>query len=116
MFEKSTLLLTLTFLVAMFILLYLVTKALVQAWQASNLSEDSEGKWGWWIELKTENPSYLYYFGPFSTADEAERLKLGYIQDLAEENAEVTAATVLWCKPRQLTCGEPASSALSGCA
>jgi hypothetical protein len=115
MFE-STLPLTFTFLVTLFMLLYLAIKAIVQAWQSSNLSEDSEGKWGWWIELKTENPSYLYYFGPFSTPKEAETLKLGYIQDLAEENATVTTATVLWCKPKQLTCGEPASTALPGCA
>jgi Domain of unknown function (DUF1816) len=115
MFE-SILLPTLTSLIAIFMLFYLTTKALIQAWQASNLSEDSEGQWGWWIELKTENPSYLYYFGPFSTPNEAEKLKLGYIQDLAEEKAKVTAATVLWCKPKQLTCGEPASTALPGCA
>jgi Domain of unknown function (DUF1816) len=115
MFE-SILPLTLAFLVAAFMLLYLAIKAIMQAWQSSNLSEDSEGKWGWWIELKTENPSYLYYFGPFSTPNEAEKLKVGYVQDLAEEKAKVTATTVLWCKPKQLTCGQPVSSALSGCA
>jgi Domain of unknown function (DUF1816) len=108
MFE-STLPLSLTFFAAVFLLLYIATKALMQAWQFPNLSsEDSEGTWGWWIELKTASPNYVYYFGPFSTADEAEKSRLGYIQDLAEEDAEVTATTVLWCKPQQLTYAQAA--------
>jgi Domain of unknown function (DUF1816) len=113
MFE-STLPLNLTLLTAVFLLLYIATKALIQAWQFPDLSaQDSEGTWGWWIEVKTVNPNYIYYFGPFSNRDEAKSLKPGYIQDLAEENAEVTAATVLWCKPRQLTYAQPATSVVT---
>jgi Domain of unknown function (DUF1816) len=108
MFE-STLPLSLTFLTAVFLLVYIVTKAFMQAWQSSNFSsKDSEGTWGWWIELKTANPSYVYYFGPFLTADEAKKSRLGYIQDLTDEGAEVNATTVLWCKPQQLTCAQTA--------
>ncbi len=116
MFE-STLPLSLTLLTAIVLLLYIAIKALMQAWQLPDLSsQDSEGTWGWWIELNTVNPSCLYYFGPFSSMDEAKSLKSGYIQDLAEENAEVTSATVLWCKPRQLTYAQTGSSISSGCA
>lgn len=114
MFE-STLPLNLTLLTAVFLLLYIATKALMQAWQFPNLSaQDSEGTWGWWIEVQTVNPNYIYYFGPFSSKDEAKSLKSGYIQDLAEENAEVIAATVLWCKPQQLTYAQSAASVASG--
>jgi Domain of unknown function (DUF1816) len=116
MFE-STLPLSLTLLTAVFLLLYIATKALMQAWKSSNLSaKDSEGTWGWWIEVKTVNPNYIYYFGPFSSTDEAKRLRPGYIQDLAEEAAEVTAATILWCRPQKLTYAQAASSELSACA
>jgi hypothetical protein len=126
MFE-STLPFNLTLLVTVAMLLYIVAKALMQAWQSTewrsiewqspNFSpKDLEGTWGWWIKLRTARPNYLYYFGPFSSVREAESSKLGYIQDLAEEDSEVTTATILWCRPRQLTCAQSEPPAMPGCA
>jgi hypothetical protein len=36
----------------------------------------------WWLEIKTNQPTCTYYFGPFERAEEAEALKGGYIEDL----------------------------------
>jgi Domain of unknown function (DUF1816) len=86
------------------LLLYVVIKASIQAWQASHhYSTNSEGNWGWWIEVNTASPECLYYFGPFSGAAEADGCKSGYVQDLVEEGACNITANVLWCKPQRLT-------------
>ena len=57
----------------------------------------------WWIEVKTENPSYTYYFGPFSAEEEAEAAKGGYVQDLEQEGAQNIQAAAKRMKPEQLT-------------
>ncbi|MEO0406757.1 MAG: DUF1816 domain-containing protein [Cyanobacteria bacterium P01_A01_bin.135] len=57
----------------------------------------------WWIEVKTEDPSYTYYFGPFAAQDEAEAAKSGYVQDLQQEGAQNIQAAVKRIKPEQLT-------------
>ena len=36
----------------------------------------------WWVEIKTQEPECLYYFGPFLTSSEAQTAMPGYIQDL----------------------------------
>ena len=36
----------------------------------------------WWIEILTALPLCLYYFGSFTTRQEAESLKQGFIEDL----------------------------------
>lgn len=57
----------------------------------------------WWVEIKTDSPRCTYYFGPFSSSDEAENAKSGYIEDLQGEGAQGIAVVVKRCKPTQLT-------------
>jgi len=57
----------------------------------------------WWVEIVTNTPACTYYFGPFSSAQDAEALKPGYIQDLDEEGAQELKVMVKRCKPPKLT-------------
>ncbi len=57
----------------------------------------------WWVEVKTENPNYTYYFGPFVAQDEAEVAKGGYVEDLEQEGATNIRLSVLRMKPTKLT-------------
>jgi Domain of unknown function (DUF1816) len=40
-----------------------------------------------WIEVSTEVPRCIYYFGPFLSRSEADEAKPGFEQDLIEEGA-----------------------------
>jgi hypothetical protein len=57
----------------------------------------------WWVEIATEEPNCLYYFGPFETAEMAEAHQAGYIEDLSNEGAYNIVVQVKRCKPRELT-------------
>ncbi len=57
----------------------------------------------WWIEILTNNPSCIYYFGPFESYWEAEWAKNGYIQDLDQEKAEIVNIEIEQCQPKELT-------------
>jgi Domain of unknown function (DUF1816) len=57
----------------------------------------------WWVEIITSTPACTYYFGPFSSAQEAEAKRPGYIQDLEGEGAIGLQVVVKRCKPTQLT-------------
>ncbi|MBE9028150.1 DUF1816 domain-containing protein [filamentous cyanobacterium LEGE 11480] len=57
----------------------------------------------WWVEITTENPTCLYYFGPFNNAATAEIHKPGYIEDLNREGAQKIQVVVKRCKPKELT-------------
>lgn len=59
-------------------------------------------KFGWWIEILTNNPNYLYYFGSFDNYWEAEWSKNGYIQDLEEERAIIVNIEINQCQPKKL--------------
>jgi Domain of unknown function (DUF1816) len=86
------------------IILQVAIKALINAWKNRGLPFTESGKsWGWWIELRTLHPDYVYYFGPFSSKTEAETLKFGYSKDLESEGSKVISTNVKWCKPSQLT-------------
>lgn len=56
-----------------------------------------------WVEIATESPKCLYYFGPFANIEEAELAKNGYVEDLETELAVITALAVKRCKPDNLT-------------
>jgi hypothetical protein len=56
-----------------------------------------------WIEIITAHPRCTYYFGPFSTEDEAKLANAGFIDDLLQERAEIIAVTIKRCQPTQLT-------------
>ncbi|HEY9736653.1 MAG TPA: DUF1816 domain-containing protein, partial [Trichocoleus sp.] len=57
-----------------------------------------------WIEIKTECPSYTYYFGPFSSRVEAVAAESGFIEDLTHEGAQQIQAKIqLSPQPKELT-------------
>ncbi|MGK7901284.1 MAG: DUF1816 domain-containing protein [Hormoscilla sp.] len=56
-----------------------------------------------WIEIKTEFPQGIYYFGPFARAKEAQVELPGYIEDLEQEGAKVTAFQIRKGQPKKLT-------------
>jgi hypothetical protein len=60
----------------------------------------------WWVEIITIFPRCNYFFGPFMSAEEADRLKAGYIEDLEQEGSQVMYAQVKWCQPPSLTTSE----------
>ena len=73
-------------------------------------SADGRGKFElpYWVEVATQQPSYIYYFGPFDSYIEAEREQSGYIEDLRAEKAMAIAAKIKRCVPDRLTVGAEA--------
>ena len=59
-------------------------------------------KFRFWIEVLTNNPNYLYYFGPFNSYLDAEWCKYDYIQDLEEEGAIIINTEITQYKPKRL--------------
>lgn len=57
----------------------------------------------WWIEIITDKPRCVYYFGPFASAKEAEIRSSGYLEDLEQEKAQVVTITSKRCQPEELT-------------
>jgi hypothetical protein len=57
----------------------------------------------WWVEIVTEEPKCIYYFGSFARANEAKLSLGGYIEDLKEEGAQVIAVDIKRGQPRELT-------------
>ncbi len=53
----------------------------------------------WWVEISTETPRCTYYFGPFSSKEEAEELQAGYVEDLEGEGATNIQVTIKRAKP-----------------
>jgi hypothetical protein len=57
----------------------------------------------WWLEVYTDFPRCLYYFGPFDSAAEAESHQADYLEDLRQEGAENILAQIKQCQPFTLT-------------
>ncbi|MCU0565945.1 MAG: DUF1816 domain-containing protein [Oculatellaceae cyanobacterium Prado106] len=57
----------------------------------------------WWVEIITDAPACMYYFGPFLNAQEAQAHQAGYLEDLEQEGAKNIRVAVKRCKPTQLT-------------
>lgn len=57
----------------------------------------------WWVEIQTEGPRCIYYFGPFLTRGEAEQMHSGYIEDLNSEGATITSLQIKRCQPQKVT-------------
>jgi Domain of unknown function (DUF1816) len=57
----------------------------------------------WWVEIMTQNPRCTYYFGPFTSYQEAADAKGGYIEDLEGEGAQGISVAIKRCKPDELT-------------
>ncbi|QMS86178.1 DUF1816 domain-containing protein (plasmid) [Nostoc edaphicum CCNP1411] len=57
----------------------------------------------WWLEISTDKPHCIYYFGPFRNVKEAETAYLGYVEDLENEAAQGIVVNIKRCKPEVLT-------------
>lgn len=57
----------------------------------------------WWVEITTDNPRCVYYFGPFSSKKAALTYRGGYVEDLEQEGATNIKIEVKRCKPSNLT-------------
>lgn len=57
----------------------------------------------WWVEIYTDFPRCLYYFGPFNSELEAKTYQGGYIEDLQQEGAEGIVIQIKQCQPVNLT-------------
>jgi Domain of unknown function (DUF1816) len=57
----------------------------------------------YWVEVKTDSPRCVYYFGPFLSKEEAEHSRAGYLEDLQSEGAQGIKFEVKRCKPAYLT-------------
>ncbi|MEB3312328.1 MAG: DUF1816 domain-containing protein [Snowella sp.] len=57
----------------------------------------------WWVEIYTDFPRCLYYFGPFNSDFEAKTYQGGYIEDLQQEGAEGIVIQIKQCQPINLT-------------
>jgi len=58
---------------------------------------------GWWLEILTAQPLCLYYFGAFTTRQEAESQQDGFIEDLLQENALLLSTNLQFLQPNQIT-------------
>ncbi|HLO46855.1 MAG TPA: DUF1816 domain-containing protein [Kamptonema sp.] len=56
-----------------------------------------------WIEVITQSPHCIYYFGPFTSRKEAQLAISGYVEDLEKENAKVIAVDVKRGRPIKRT-------------
>lgn len=57
----------------------------------------------WWVEVKTAEPPFTYYFGPFDKMEEAEDARPGYVEDLEHEGAKGIVTQVKRCNPHEVT-------------
>jgi hypothetical protein len=72
--------------------------------QDPNISSNEPNRLSpWWVEISTAQPSCVYYFGPFESAEEAQIYQPGYIEDLQAEEAEGITVAIKQCQPQILT-------------
>jgi hypothetical protein len=57
----------------------------------------------YWVEVITESPHCIYYFGPFQRFIEAKAACPGYIDDLQTEGALGIKVIIKRCRPDELT-------------
>lgn len=65
--------------------------------------DSSKRDLAWWIQISTQQPQSLLYFGPYETPNEAKSELSGYIEDLREEGAAGITVELQQCQPKQLT-------------
>lgn len=57
----------------------------------------------YWVEITTDEPACIYYFGPFERYVEAREMQSGYVEDLVEEKAKGINVKIKRCMPTKLT-------------
>ncbi|EAW35232.1 DUF1816 domain-containing protein [Lyngbya sp. PCC 8106] len=56
-----------------------------------------------WIEVVTESPKCIYYFGPFASGIEAQHSVEGYLEDLQSENTKIFELNIKRGIPKSMT-------------
>lgn len=68
----------------------------------------------WWVKIQTTVPACQYYFGPFSSVEDAEAHQQGYVEDLVREQALEIVVNITRCQPEVLTvCDEEECQSLN---
>ncbi|MGD1941459.1 MAG: DUF1816 domain-containing protein [Leptolyngbyaceae cyanobacterium] len=57
----------------------------------------------WWVKVQTKVPQCVYFFGPFTSSQEAHHHKNGYIEDLTQEGGQGIRVAVRRGHPKVLT-------------
>ena len=57
----------------------------------------------YWVEITTQQPSCIYYFGFFDSRAEAQEMRHGCIEDSIEEKAIDISVNIKRCMPAKLT-------------
>ncbi len=57
----------------------------------------------YWIEITTQQPRCIYYFGAFDSRTEAKEMRQGYIEDLVAEKTIGISVKIKRCMPTKLT-------------
>jgi hypothetical protein len=57
----------------------------------------------WWVEIVTDNPACIYYFGPFLSEKKAIFYQTGYVEDLEQEEAQISVVNIKQYQPKELT-------------
>lgn len=70
---------------------------------ATSILNNNPQPLSWWIEIYTDFPRCLYYFGPFDNDDEAHSHQADYLEDLQQEGAENILIEIKQCQPLTLT-------------
>ena len=60
----------------------------------------------YWIEITTDRPHCIYYFGDFASYREAKKMEKGYVEDLVAEQASGITTKIKRCSPTNLTITE----------
>lgn len=61
----------------------------------------------WWVEIKTVKPCMTYYFGPFTSAREAELAQSSYIEALEHKGDRIQCIRVQQYQPASLSIFKP---------
>jgi len=96
-----------TFLAAIGLAVFIFVAAAVRTWNSepptAKTTDAGQPELAWWVRINTAQPHCTYYFGPFTSAREAEIAQPGYVEDLEREGARQITAQVEWCQPKELT-------------
>jgi hypothetical protein len=66
-------------------------------------AEEKPLELSWWIEIITAQPRCIYYFGLFTSFQNAQLSLPGYLEDLNEEGARGIHIQIKHCQPQTLT-------------
>jgi hypothetical protein len=69
----------------------------------TRIFEQEQLEFGWWVEIVTEHPHCIYYFGPFLSTQEAQEFLPGYVEDIEQEGVQEIHFQIKQDQPKKLT-------------